>query len=108
MPAITQVYGIYLNEITRCMGSRHIGHRLPSLGLFGKPIGVELVGCEVTEGLVRSAGFIAVVPGEECAVKAAQVSGEFVEVVELIIVGAEEAFDWPDSRQSRARKPSAE
>src|SRR6266508_2804833 len=76
-----------------CTGSRHIGHRLLSFGLCRQPLLVELVWSEVAERLVEAPGFVAVVPGEECGAEPAEISGQVVDVVELIVVGAEGAFD---------------
>ncbi len=50
---------------------------------------VELIGGEVAEGLVGTAGFVALVPGEEGGLEPAAVGGQIVDVVELVVVGAE-------------------
>ncbi len=54
---------------------------------------VELVGGKVAEGLVRTDGLIDVIPGEKGMLQAVEVSGQFLNVIELVVVGAEGAFD---------------
>jgi hypothetical protein len=54
---------------------------------------VELIRGEVAEGLVQAPGLVAVVPGEQGVLEPAEVSGQIVDVVELIVVGAEGAFN---------------
>ena len=54
---------------------------------------VELVGGEVAQGLVGTDGLIDVIPGEEGMLEAAEVSGQFLDVIELVVVSAEGAFD---------------
>src|SRR3972149_11431004 len=76
-----------------CTGSRHIGHRLLSLVVGGGPLLVELVRGEVAEGLVGTAGFVEAGPGGEGGLQPAEVSGPFLDVVELVVVGTEGAFD---------------
>ena len=54
---------------------------------------VELAWGEVAQGLVRAPGVIAKVPGEEGSDQIGEADGPFVDVVELIVVCAEGAFD---------------
>ena len=56
---------------------------------------VELIWGEIAERLVQSPGLVAVVPGKEGGAEPAEVSGQVVDVVELIVVGPEGAFDAP-------------
>src|SRR6266446_3829993 len=68
-----------------CAGSRHIGHRLLSAGSFGQPLLVELIWGEIVERLVQAPGFVAAVPGEQGVLEPAEVSGQIVDVVELVV-----------------------
>ena len=56
---------------------------------------VELVGGEIAEGLVWPIRFVPLVPGEESVFEGGAVFGQVVDVVELVVVGAEGAFDAP-------------
>jgi len=64
-----------------------------SFGLCRQPLLVELVWSEVAERLMEAPGFVAVVPGEEGGAEPAEISGQVIDVVELIVVGAEGTFD---------------
>ena len=48
---------------------------------------VELVGSEVSKRLVEAPRLVTVVPGEQGVLEAAEVGGQVVDVVELIVVG---------------------
>ena len=54
---------------------------------------VELIGGEIAERLVEAPRFVAVVPSEEGVLEPAKVSGQVGDVVELIVIRAEGAFD---------------
>jgi hypothetical protein len=47
----------------------------------------------MADGLVEAPRFVAVVPGEERVLEPAEVSGQVVDVAELVVVSAEGAFD---------------
>src|SRR3972149_11041807 len=51
------------------------------------------MGGEIAERLVEAPRFVAVVPGEEGVLEPAKVSGQVVDVVELVVIRAEGAFD---------------
>ena len=54
---------------------------------------VELIWGEIVERLVEAPGFVAVVPGDEGVLEPAEVGGQIVDVVELVVVRAKRAFD---------------
>ena len=54
---------------------------------------VELVGGEVSERLVEAPRLVAVVPGEQGVPEPAEISGQIVDVVELVVVRPKRAFD---------------
>src|SRR3972149_11165522 len=94
--AVGPLYAPFHGQAISCAGSRHIGHRLLSLGLCGQSFLeglVELIWGEIAERLVQSPGLVAVVPGEEGVLEPAEVGGQIVDVVELIVVGPKGAFD---------------
>src|SRR3970040_1318537 len=72
-----------------CIGSGHIGQYLLSGRVSSAPILVELLWGPVAQGLVRSHSLVDVVPGQEGCLQPAQVGGQLLHLVELLLVGAE-------------------
>jgi hypothetical protein len=54
---------------------------------------VELIWGEVAKRLMQAPGLVTLVPGEQGILEPAEFSGQIVDVVELVVVGTERAFD---------------
>src|SRR3990172_9365786 len=80
---------IFLNEIRLCSRSGHMRQYLLSLKMLFHPLLIILFRREVAQGLVGPHRFVDLVPAEKGSLQPAQIDGQLLHLVELLLIGAE-------------------
>ena len=78
-----------------CTGLGDIGQDLLSRYISIEPVVIELVRGLVTQGLMWEHRLAGAVPGQENLLQPAQISGEVLHLLDLLLVGAEASLNAP-------------